>query len=86
MCAIAGIIGPSINKISKIIDVQKHRGPDDQNFKTFDNRISLGMARLSIIDLKSKNLCLYQENNYILTYNGEIYNLKKSNKSSNLRN
>ena len=26
MCAIAGIIGPSINKISKMIDVQKHRG------------------------------------------------------------
>ena len=55
MCAIAGIIGPVLIKL-KMIDVQKHRGPDDQNFKTFDNRISLGMARLSIIDLKSKNL------------------------------
>ncbi len=77
MCAIAGIIGPNINKISKMIDVQKHRGPDDQNFKTFDNKISLGMARLSIMDLKSKNLCLYRESNYILTYNGEIYNFRE---------
>ena len=43
------------------------------------------MARLSIIDLKSKNLCLYQENNYILTYNGEIYNFKEIKQGSNLR-
>tara|TARA_B100001057_G_scaffold501098_1_gene620503 strand:+ start:3933 stop:5459 length:1527 start_codon:yes stop_codon:yes gene_type:complete len=77
MCAIAGIIGPKINKISKMISVQKHRGPDEQNFKSFSNKISLGMARLSIMDLKSKNLCLYQEKNHILTYNGEIYNFNE---------
>lgn len=74
MCAIAGIIGSNKNKISKMIEVQKHRGPDEQNYKIFQNNISLGMARLSILDLKSKNLCLYQEKNFILTYNGEIYN------------
>ena len=63
MCAIAGIIGSNKNKISKMIEVQKHRGPDEQNYKIFQNNISLGMARLSILDLKSKNLCLYQEKN-----------------------
>ena len=75
MCAIAGIIGPKINKISKMISVQKHRGPDEQNFKSFSNKISLGMARLSIMDLKSKNLCLYQEKNHILTYKLNILHL-----------
>ena len=63
MCAIAGIIGSKVNKISNMINVQKHRGPDEQNYKIFNNNISLGMARLSIIDLKSKGLCLYHEKN-----------------------
>ena len=57
-------VGVFVNEsISKMIDVQKHRGPDDQNFKTFDNKISLGMARLSIMDLKYKQLtyCKYFE-------------------------
>ena len=35
------------------------------------------MARLSIIDLKSKDLCLFHEKEYYLTYNGEIYNYKE---------
>ena len=61
MCAIAGIIGPKINKILNMINVQKHRGPDEQKYKIFNNKISLGMARLSIIDLKSKDLCLFHE-------------------------
>ena len=77
MCAIAGIIGSKVNKISNMINVQKHRGPDEQKYKIFNNNISLGMARLSIIDLKSKGLCLYHEKNYVLTYNGEIYNYKE---------
>ena len=39
-----------------------------------DNNISLGMGRLSIIDLKSKNLCPFQNEKIVLSFNGEIYN------------
>ena len=59
MCAIAGIIGNQVNKINKMIDIQSHRGPDDK--KTYINKnVAIGMARLSILDLKSKGLCLYK--------------------------
>mgnify|MGYP001256044975 CR=1 FL=1 len=78
MCAIAGIVGNSINKINKMVNVLEHRGPDEKRI-FIDNvsKVSLGMARLSIVDLKSKGLCLYQYDKYILSYNGEIYNFKE---------
>ena len=76
MCAIAGIIGQNNNKIYKMIAVQEHRGPDEKQIY-LDNNFAIGMARLSIIDLKSKGLCLYRKDNFILSYNGEIYNYKE---------
>ncbi len=84
MCAIAGIIGPKINKINNMIDIQSYRGPDDK--KTFiDKNVAIGMARLSILDLKSEGLCLYKEKNYIFSYNGEIYNYKEIKKELELK-
>lgn len=73
MCSIAGINIKSEKIIKKMIDVQKHRSPDDKGFKFFEN-LSLGMGRLKIIDLVSDGLCPYQEDEYVLCYNGEIYN------------
>ena len=56
MCGIAGIIGENIeNKeslITGMVDRIAHRGPDDDGFYT-DDKVGLGMRRLSIIDLKS---------------------------------
>ena len=56
MCGIAGIIGENIeNKeslITGMVDCIAHRGPDDDGFYT-DDKVGLGMRRLSIIDLKS---------------------------------
>ena len=72
MCSIAGITGREGN-IRKMIEIQAHRAPDDAQFYQ-DKHIQLGMGRLSIIDLKSPGLCLYREDDYVLTYNGEIYN------------
>ena len=41
------------------------------------NQVALSMLRLSILDLKSKGLCLYEEDEFTLSYNnGEIYNYK----------
>ena len=75
MCAIAGIVGTKINLIKKMSSCMRHRGPDDEKIKIDNkNRVALSMLRLSILDLKSKGLCLYEEDKFTLSYNGEIYN------------
>ncbi len=56
-----------------MIDVQKHRAPDESGIYA-DDLISLGMGRLKIIDLKSPGLAPYREDDLVLCYNGEIYN------------
>ena len=73
MCSIAGIISNKEIDIKKMIVVQQHRSPDDSNYYV-DNDIQLAMGRLKIIDLVSAGLCLYQDDNYVMSYNGEIYN------------
>jgi len=73
MCAVAGIVNGTNQLVEKMLDIQRHRGPDDSNTYEHQN-VQLGMARLKIIDLVSDGLCLFKEGEYILTYNGEIYN------------
>ena len=73
MCSIAGINIKSEKIVKKMIDIQRHRAPDDEGYICFEN-LSLGMGRLEIIDLVSKGLCPYQEDQFVLCYNGEIYN------------
>jgi asparagine synthase (glutamine-hydrolysing) len=75
MCSIAGITNGTSNDVMKMLKAMVHRAPDDIGvFK--DNNISLGMGRLSIVDLKSQNLCPFQNEEIILSFNGEIYNYK----------
>jgi asparagine synthase (glutamine-hydrolysing) len=77
MCSIAGITkGNSAKEVLSMLQTMKHRAPDDLGVFN-DKNISLGMGRLSIIDLKSKNLCPYQNDKIILSFNGEIYNYKE---------
>lgn len=72
MCSISGIINHKGN-IEKMIASQRHRAPDEEGvFK--DSNIQLGMGRLKIIDLVSSNLSPLEEDDYVLAYNGEIYN------------
>lgn len=75
MCSISGIVRGSFDEINKFILAQKHRAPDD-NKSYVDENIAIAMGRLKILDLKSDNLCLIKEKNFILSYNGEIYNYK----------
>lgn len=58
----------------KMSDAIFHRGPDsDGYFK--DEKIAMGFRRLSFFDLERGNQPLfYDENRYVITYNGEIYN------------
>ena len=54
-----------------------HRGPDDTGY-FIDSKVSLGMKRLSIIDLQSGHQPQHNENEDIwIVYNGEIYNFLK---------
>tara|TARA_A100001011_G_scaffold283370_1_gene293647 strand:- start:768 stop:2303 length:1536 start_codon:yes stop_codon:yes gene_type:complete len=76
MCSVAGITnGNSEKEVKTMLTSMSHRAPDDLGIYT-DNNISIGMGRLSIIDLKSKNLCPFQNEKIVLSFNGEIYNYK----------
>ncbi len=75
MCSIAGISEGNSKVVNKMLKSMVHRAPDDVGVY-YNNDISLGMGRLSIIDLKSKNLCPFQNEKIVLSFNGEIYNYK----------
>lgn len=78
MCGIAGIIGPKANQpnLSKMLEVQKHRGPDFTADWVIENKVALGHNRLSIIDLsEGANQPFFSDcGNYVMVFNGEIYN------------
>lgn len=79
MCGISGILnfnGKSIDPgvLHKMIQLLKHRGPDASGFYT-DNRVGLGHARLSIIDLAGGQQPMHNEDRSLwITFNGEIFN------------
>ncbi|MGE5605675.1 MAG: asparagine synthase (glutamine-hydrolyzing) [Bacteroidota bacterium] len=80
MCGICGRLNfDSSNNVdpielNRMADRLAHRGPDDQGF-FFDGHIGLGHRRLSIIDLDNgKQPMISTDNNFVIVYNGEIYN------------
>ncbi len=74
MCGICGFNWNDEKLCSDMADALKHRGPDDEGFY-FNENISLGHRRLSIIDLKTGHQPIYNEDKTIcIIYNGEIYN------------
>jgi asparagine synthase (glutamine-hydrolysing) len=78
MCGIAGIIGQKANKelILRMLETQKHRGPDFTDYYYDENKVAFGHNRLSIIDLSSNANQPFTSDcgNYVLVFNGEIYN------------
>ena len=85
MCGISGVYNFSneiINSekiLKNILKIQNNRGPDDRNIWISEcKKLYLGHNRLSIIDL-SKNASqpfVSIDQNYIITFNGEIYNFQ----------
>lgn len=84
MCGIAGFIDLWSSKgeravdqaqlLQRMCDVIRHRGPDDEGFHV-QNGVSLGMRRLSIIDLASGHQPISGEDGTVtIVFNGEIYN------------
>lgn len=84
MCGILGQINfrknMNINTelFKQSLDLQAHRGPDDYDIYQ-EKGIVLGHRRLSIIDLDShaKQPMISQCGNYIVVFNGEIYNYQE---------
>ena len=78
MCGILGIYdSSSINKSRFTESLSKlyHRGPDNHGEKEINKNLFFGHTRLSIIDLDSlSNQPFFEDENYILTFNGEIFN------------
>ncbi|QLH73063.1 asparagine synthase (glutamine-hydrolyzing) [Rhodopseudomonas palustris] len=76
MCGFAGIYGGSDRAaVEAMVSSMRHRGPDDSGVYV-DVRVSLGHARLSIIDLTpGGHQPMFNAAGTIgIVYNGEIYN------------
>lgn len=83
MCGIVGIV-TSLDS-SRVIrkdnlvamrDTMLHRGPDDEGIY-IDNNCGLGHRRLAILDLSSLGRQPMEFNNWIITFNGEIFNYQE---------
>ncbi len=81
MCGICGYIvkkedlkGDEVSVLNKMISTIVHRGPDEKGIY-YENKIYMGMRRLSIIDIEGGNQPLKNEDGSIIVFqNGEIYN------------
>lgn len=79
MCGIAGIWSSDRKsvagkRVEQMLDVMAWRGPDARG-TWYDERVSLGHLRLSIIDLSDNaNQPMTDERGRCVIFNGEIYN------------
>jgi len=80
MCGIVGYYCPeSVSYKNILFDMMNklvHRGPDDDGFFVSQaDKIALGHKRLSIIDIEGgKQPFISNDQNHVITFNGEIYN------------
>ncbi len=82
MCGIVGFIDPNkdaLNQLKNMMNKIAHRGPDGQGH-FIDDTIALGHVRLSIIDHSGGQQPMFYKN-YVLIFNGEIYNYKELKKT-----
>ena len=83
MCGIVGHYSTSENKefniseVNKMMDSIQHRGPDARGLWADEGgHLTLGHVRLSILDLSengSQPMHSYRQN-FVISFNGEIYN------------
>ncbi len=82
MCGISGITGKIFNKERFILYSKKflkNRGPDNFSFvNKIESKSLICHSRLSLIDIKKRsNQPFFSKcGNYVLTYNGELYNYR----------
>ena len=92
MCGIAGIFDfqsrpVDNNTVLSMIDSLAHRGPDGQGVY-LDGFVGLGHRRLSIFDLSSAGAqpMISPDGNYVITFNGEVYNWPEIRKNLSNKN
>jgi len=78
MCGISGFLNINGNEVpfdvlKRMHETQIHRGPDASG-TYYNHHVGLAHNRLSLLDLTSNGNQPFEDNNYVLTYNGEIYN------------
>jgi len=82
MCGITGVVrndGGDVDRdlICRMCAAIRHRGPDEDGFY-FAAGVGLGMQRLAIIDLKSGQQPIHnQDKTAWIVFNGEIYNYRE---------
>jgi len=80
MCGILGTVeagGTPPKRFQQMLDLIRHRGPDAESIYRHGN-VTLGHRRLAIIDLKTGDQPIFNEDHSIaVIYNGEIYNYKE---------
>ena len=83
MCGITGIFNLNGEPVSPVVlrkmaDAIAHRGPDGEGFY-IDSFVGLGHRRLAIIDLSpaAHQPMMTPDGQYVLSYNGEIYNFQE---------
>jgi asparagine synthase (glutamine-hydrolysing) len=82
MCGIAGMVrgdGQPVDRqlLERMNEAIRHRGPDEDGFYV-DDHVGMAMRRLSIIDLKSGQQPIpNQDRTAWIVFNGEIYNYKE---------
>lgn len=82
MCGIVGYISNQSYELEKILPLIRHRGPDGEGIfykKSKESFLGFGHVRLSIIDLQkaSDQPLLSSCKNYVIVFNGEIYNYRE---------
>ena len=80
MCGINGFNYSNPELLGKMEKFTSQRGPDANGYY-YDQNVSLGHNRLSIIDTSEKSNQPMIYGDYVITYNGEIYNYKILRKS-----
>ena len=67
-----------VKKFKNKVESLSHRGPDGSGINLQDHTI-LGHTRLSIIDLSNDGAqpMTYEKGDYVITFNGEIYNYRE---------
>lgn len=77
MCGIAGFIGFENNvELAEMANrVQQHRGPDNQEV-WHDDYLAFAHQRLSIIDLSNAANQPFHKGDFVMIFNGEVYNYK----------
>ena len=87
MCGICGVFSfdrpvTDSTALEAMMDAIKHRGPDSQGLHV-EGHVGLGVRRLSIIDLKTGDQPIHNEDSSVwIVFNGEIYNYKQLRKKA----